>query len=265
MDTVWVLGILLLIVGTILFFVQRAQRQRAFSLKSARSVTVAELQQLASDIASEIGGGHWRDYIKLNGMIRCDRPLTSELKQEPCVYYKMSVSREYEETVTKRDRHGNPVKETNRGSETISSNQRSVAFYLEDATGRIEVNPEGAQLDSIKALEDFQPEGAGRMIAYGGFSLVVGAPDSHRRTLGYRYRESILSINQRVLVVGMFSDHGGYLRIQKPTDSANTFLVSLKDEETLTKAADNGAQSALYGMIACLGLGALLVLFALVK
>lgn len=264
MDVLWVLGILSLVGGGMLFWVHRAQRQRAKSLQSARSVTVAELQHLASEIASEIGGGNWRDYVKLNGVIRCDQPLISELRQEPCVHYQMSVTREYEETVTQRDSQGNTGQTTNRGSETVSSNKRSVPFYLEDSTGRIDVNPEGAQIATIKTLEDFRPEAAGGMIAYGGFSLVLGDPPSgRRRTLGYRYREAVLPIGQRAVVVGMMSDHGGHLTVQKPTHLENKFIISLKDEEALAKEADISAKQAFYGMVAGLGVGVVLILMAL--
>lgn len=198
----------------ILFFGQRRQRQRVRSLQLAHEVTVAELQQLAADIASEIGGGNWRDYIKLNGVIRYDHPLVSELKQALCVHYQMSVTREYEETVSKEDCEGKTVRETQRGSATVASNRRSVPFYLEDATGRIEVDPDGSNPDTIKALEDFRPEEAGGMIAYGQFSRVVESSSGDRRTLGYRYREAILPVDQQAIVVGMLSDRGGRLILQ---------------------------------------------------
>ena len=40
-------GIILLVIGVSLFFVQKQQRHRARSVQLARSVTVAELQRLA--------------------------------------------------------------------------------------------------------------------------------------------------------------------------------------------------------------------------
>jgi hypothetical protein len=264
MKNMGILGVLLLIAGVVLFFVERFHRGRATSLKAARSVTVAELQSLSTAIASEIGGGNWRDYIKLTGMIRCERPLISELKQEPCVHYQMSVTREYEETVTKQDSQGKTYKDTERGSESVSSNKRSVPFFLEDSTGRIEVNPDEANIDTVKILDDFRPEQeAGGMISYGGFSLVLSNSGGNRRTLGYRYREAILPVGQRAVVVGMMSDHSGSLIIQKPTHSERQFIISLKDEENLTKSAESNAKASFYSMVACFGLGALLLVIAL--
>ena len=149
MGVLIVLGILLLIIGVILFFVQRYQRQKSMSIRLARSGSVAELQHLSKEIGAEIGPGNWREYVKLTGQIRCDRPLTAELTQEPCVYYTMRVTREYEETVRKQDNEGKSYQETQRGSDTVSSNERSIPFNLTDATGQINVNPDGAAFDTV--------------------------------------------------------------------------------------------------------------------
>ena len=257
-----VLGVILLISGGGLFFVQKRQRGKALSLRTARAVTVAEVQRLAGEIAGEIGGGSWQDYVKLTGTIRCDRPLTSELKQETCVHYRMQVNREYEETVTKRDSEGNTQRETRRGSETVSSNQRSVPFHLADQTGQIEVNPDGAAIETVKILDEFrQEQAAAGMISFGGFSLNLGSSQGNRRrTLGYRYTESILPTDRQVLVVAMVSDQTGHLVLQKPVQPQHQFIISLKTEAELARVTQRNTQLSFYGMIGCLALGILLVL-----
>jgi hypothetical protein len=71
-----IVGIILLIISGILFWVQRNQKQKIFSIKSARKVTAAELNETASGVAAEIGGGSWRDYVKVWGKIQVDEPPT---------------------------------------------------------------------------------------------------------------------------------------------------------------------------------------------
>lgn len=110
-----VVGLVFLVIGAVLFFVQKSERHKAFSIRSAQTVTTSELAHLAGEIAKEIGGGSWQDYVKVSGMIECDRPILSELRQEPCVYYTMTVIREYEETVTQKDSSGKARTETRRG------------------------------------------------------------------------------------------------------------------------------------------------------
>ena len=176
------------------------------------------------------------------------------------------MTREYEETVTKQDSQGRSYRDTQRGSETIASTVRSVSFYLEDSTGRIEVNPDGAQIETVKVLNEFrQGQAAGGMISYGGFSLVMGSQTSNRRTLGYRYSESILPVDQRVFILGMMSDSSGSLILQKPIKSQHPFIISLKDEETLTADAGNSAKTAFYGMLGCLTMGIVLLVIGLLQ
>ncbi len=269
MTVLIVFGVILLITGGILFFVQKHHRGKAFSLRMAHPATVAELQRLSGEIATEIGGGNWQDYVKLTGTVRCDgqglalgrRPLISELKQEACVHYTMSVSREYEETVTRQDSNGKSHKETRRGSEMVASNQRSIPFYLQDRTGYIEVNPDGAAIETVKILDEFRQEQfASGTLSYGDFSLSLGRSDGNRRTLGYRYTESILPIDRQVLVVAMVSDQTGNLVLQKPSEKQYQFMISLKTEAELARVTARNAQLSRYSMLGCLGMGILMLI-----
>ncbi len=259
-----VFGLIFLVISAVIFFVRKNQMHRLRSFRLAEKATVAELQQLAGAVAQEIGGGSWEEYVKLTGMIHCDQPLLSELREEPCVYYRMTVTREYEETVTKTDEEGKSYRETQRRSEVVSDNQRSIPFYLEDATGMIEVNPEGADLETISILDDFRTElDSGGMISYGNFSLALGDGGGGRRTLGYRYSESIVPIDRRALIVGIADDRNGHICLQQQVGVNRPFIVSLKDEETLTKTTSKNIQLAFYGMVASGGLGLCLIIIGL--
>ena len=262
-----IIGCLLIIIGGVLVWVQKHQKTKAFSIKSARTATAAELNTTAREIAEEIGGGNWRDYIKIWGAVQTDQPLISELKQAACVYYSTAVLREYEETITEKDAKGNPVRKTRRGSETISSNQQSLPFLLQDATGQIAVNPDGAAIEAVSILNQFCPgEATGGMLSFGRFSLTLGnAQFNHgRRTLGYRYMESILPPGRNILVIGAVSDQTGSLVLGKPLQRGQKFIISLKTDEELTLTAERNAKKAFYGMIACLGIGGVLILMELI-
>jgi hypothetical protein len=116
----------------------------------------------------------------------------------------------------------------------------------------------------IILLNDFRPDPAvGGMITYGKFSLLLGNTGGQRRTLGYRYSESILPVDRRALVVGLISDSSGSLILQKPTQAQQQFIISLQDDETLAKSADNNAKLAFYSMLVCVGLGLLFVVLGL--
>lgn len=263
-----VFGLILIGVSVALFFVRKHQASKALSIKSARPVCVAELKQIAHEVATEIGGGSWRDYVKVYGTIECDRPLTSELKQLPCVYYTMSVKRSYETIETRKDENGKLVRNVQRRSETLASNRQSVPFVLKDRNGdKVAVHPDGAAIETVKVLSDFQPERPHQgMISYGSFSRTVSRMSRpENKTLGYEYSESILPIDRPVLIVGMVSDATGDLVLQKPAASDQRYIISLKSDEELVAQADQSAKYASIGMIGCGGVGLILLLVGLVS
>ncbi|MGY6528965.1 MAG: E3 ubiquitin ligase family protein [Cyanobacterium sp.] len=260
-----VFGFILVAIALILFFIKQAQVKSHGSLLSARLTNIQELQSTCEAITQEIGGRNWRDYVKLWGKIRVDEPLMSEIRQEPCVYYRILVQREYEEKVRSQDSEGKTTEKIVRKSETITQNQRSTPFILEDKTGAITINPQDAKFDTIKTLDEFRTEQpAGGMLQFGNFSFLLRNDGYNTHTLGYRYQEFILPINREVLVLGNASDETGELRITKPTDN-QPFLVSLKTEEELKSDYLNNQNALKYGMIGCLFLGVILILIDLVS
>ncbi|MBD2257877.1 E3 ubiquitin ligase family protein [Pseudanabaena sp. FACHB-2040] len=259
-------GIILLTVGVVLYFVKRRQQNRAMSLKSARKVSAAELQSTARAVADEIGGGDWRDYVKLWGEISVEKPLLSDLKQQPCVYYEFTVQREYEETVRQKNADGEMETRTQRGTEVLSSHSQSIPFYLHDGSGKVWVEPEEADIETVEVVNEFQPgEPGGGLLSYGRFkrTLSVGFGTSDRRTLGYRYRESVLPVGRSVLVVGSAGDQRNEIAIAKPLTATQHFIISLKPDEALTQAAERNSKWASWSMIGCLSSGLLLTLIGL--
>ncbi|AFZ47208.1 hypothetical protein Cyast_1243 [Cyanobacterium stanieri PCC 7202] len=255
-----IFGFIIVAIALILFFVKQAQTKSHSSVLLARFTDVQELESTCQAITEDIGGGNWRDYVKLWGKITIDEPLISEMKQEPCVHYRMLVQREYEEKVRSQDSEGKTVEKTVRKSETITQNQRSIPFILEDKTGAITINPEDAKFDTIKILDEFRPEQpAGGMLQFGNFSFLVRNNNYHTRTLGYRYQEFILPIHREVLIVGNVSDETGSLKITKPMDN-QPFLISLKTEEELNSDYQKNQNILKYSMISCFVIGFILIL-----
>ena len=259
-----IFGGILIVIGIILFFVQKNYSTKLQSIRLATSATVAELQSIASEIAGEIGSGNLREYVKVRGIIRSDRPLISELKQQPCVHYTMRVVREYEEQVTTRDSEGKTRRETRRNSETVSSNSQSIPFTLEDKSGKLLVDSNGANIDTVQILDEFRQENSGgSSISFGALTLSIGSGGG-RRTIGYRYTESILPCDREVLIIGTAADDRSQLTLRKPTQSDKKFIISLKSEEELAKSTANAVKGFLYGAIACLAGGGILLVLGLI-
>ncbi|MFN4270149.1 MAG: E3 ubiquitin ligase family protein [Thermosynechococcus sp.] len=259
-----VLGGFLLIVAIALFLVQRHHRLKLRSLKLATSSTTADLHYLQQQVAQEIGSGSLREYVKVCGQIVADQPLISALKQVPCVHYRMRVSREYEEDVSETDSEGHTRWRTERRSTTISSNSQTIPFRLRDRYGEIEVDPRGADIETIQVLDEFRPANNTARLAFGSFQVNVGSLTfGSGNTIGYRYQEWITPVDRQVLVVGMASDETGTLRIERPAAKGQQFFVSLKSEDRLTQDIRRALLYSTLGTAACSGLGILLILLAL--
>ena len=266
-------GFIFIAVGAVLWWVQRRQQNRCSQLKLARACQAAELETTATAVAKEIGGGDWRDYVWLRGTPNAETPLTSDLKQLSCVCYTTTVVREYEETVREKDSDGRVTSRTQRGSETVSEYSQRIPFDLVDSSGQVRVEPEGAKIEAVEVLNEFRPDSpTGGMLSYGSFSLALGSDrgQGNRRTLGYRYRETVLPLDRPVLVVGTASDRlaqeghrTGTIVLEQPTRADQPYIITLKSHEAITKSVDQSAKTAFWSMVGCLGVGVVLLVAAI--
>lgn len=263
-----IIGLVLMVIGVILIFVQKGQKARAGHITLVETSTCADLAQSCQDVAGEIGPGSFRADAEVKGTIEPAQELRSEIRGEPCIYYHTRVEREYEEDDWETDSEGRRKRVTHRRSEVMSDTERREKFYVRDATGRVLVNPEGAALDPLEIVEEFQPGGPsedGALLRFGNFSLSLGGMlGGNRRTLGYRYQEWIVPINRQVYVLGQATDSSGELCIERPTEGDKSFIISLKSEEQLLAAAKGSARWAGLSAGILLAVGAVLLVVGLI-
>lgn len=207
------------------------------AMRTVDTLPAAELHDLCQKVAAELGAGSFRQAAEVKGIIRCDAPLRSQLAGVDCVYFDAKVTQEYEETYTTTDNQGKRVRRTRRGSEVMSRATSAVPFFVEDASGRMEVHPEGAEFIAESVASRFDTSHADRStLSFGQFSLNLTSAATGRRVLGYRYEESAIPLQRDIYVLGEASDGEGRLRIQKP-EAKLPFLISLKSEAQLTESA----------------------------
>lgn len=230
-------------VAVVLFFVGKGQGKKALDIASTETSTAAGLAREAGEVAAEIGPGSFTKIAELKGTIASEAPLKAEMSGSACVWYRSTVTREYEESYTERDSDGKTRSGTRRGSETVSSNERRISFMVRDETGSVEVDPEGASLDGVQVLSRFEQGDVGPAIAIGGFRLSLGALTGGRRTIGYKLEERALLLGTRIYVLGEARDDGGRLRVSKPAAKGGRFIISSKSEEQLLASAKTGSRT----------------------
>jgi hypothetical protein len=167
--------------------------------------------------------------VEVKGTLRCEGPLQSEMARESCACYFSRVTREYV-------RSSGPSSDDSPGShhtrqtasETLSEIVRAVPFFVEDGTGRVEVHPQGSEVDAKEVVDRFEPS------ASPGFAL-GGVPvpfDEEANTLGYRYTESVLPVDSPVYVLGVVREGGGGIGAgPEPVDAPVEELPLMKGGE----------------------------------
>jgi hypothetical protein len=243
-------GILLLIVALICYFIARSQAGKLKAMNAADTYTAQMLSDLHSRVTAALGGEALAQPCEVEGVIESDAPLNTPLSNTACVAYTYQVSREYEEDVTSTDSEGKQVTRTERGSESLESEDRRVNFWVRDATGRALVIPDNADLDLVEITNRFEAASSP------GFA--------RRRDLGRRSVEQALAVGTRVYVLGCAVDYQGQPAIgRSPKESKARFMISRRSERELTQSAASWSRN-LYYAAAGLGIvGLLLIVFGL--
>jgi hypothetical protein len=244
---------------------------RASALAKARQIgavagrTAGELAEMARTIAGQLGPGAYNEVVALRGTIECAAPLAAEISGTACVHYRTRVEREYEERYTEFDEaRKEHVHKTRRARETVASATRGCPFVLRDATGTIDVLPDGATIDDEQTVSRFEPDpgpvAVGACLSLGGFTLTLGAPQGEgTRTLGYHLQEHVLPVGRDVYVLGQATDAEGRLAIHKPNTADAAFVISPRSREALLQSTASSAKGFYVAAIVCFVLGAGLI------
>ena len=186
------------------------------------------MRQTQTTDASGISAYSPGSTVEVKGTLRCESPLHSEMAEESCACYISRVTREFvRSSGSSSDDTPGSHHSRQTGSETLSKNARAVPFFVEDSTGRVEVHPQGAEVDAEKVVDRFEPS------ASTGFTL-GGDPvpfDEDANTLGYRYTESVLPIDSPVYVLGVVREDGGIGASPGPVDAPVEELPVMKGGE----------------------------------
>jgi hypothetical protein len=223
-----IVAIILLIIAVICFFVGRSQAGRLSAMNAADTYTAQLLTDIHTRVTGTLGADALAQACEVEGVIDCDAPLSGPVSGTTCVAYSYTVTREYEEDVTKKDEKGKVTTSTERRSETVQSEDRRVNFWVRDATGRTLVCPDGAELDLAETGDRYDAArkgGAGRT-----------------RTLGHKHVEQSLPVGAKVYVLGCAVDHEGRPMVGcSPRDKNLQFIISRRSERELAKSASSTA------------------------
>src|SRR5688500_6740534 len=148
-----VLGLLVLAVAGGLWWFASQRLADATVMLGTKVMTVGDLATRARDVDG------FRRTVALKGSLTSEEPLTAELSGERCAQVLTRVSRRYEETFERMER-GRTVREHRTGTELLSELRRVAPAALDDGTGSLPLDLEGATVELRKVVDRFEPDGA---------------------------------------------------------------------------------------------------------
>jgi hypothetical protein len=232
--------------GVLLYFRNRTKRKSAL------------MSQTETSNASEVGGITPGTLVEVKGTLRCEEPLTSEMAEKECAYYSSTVTREY--LRPDYDDDDNDVG-SDRRTEIIAQNVQFAPFMVEDDSGFVGVHAEGAEVDARQVVNRFDRNvGNEGTFSLGGMTVNLGGGE---RTIGYRYTETILPVDEPVYVLGTVQD-GGTIGAPRSGDKDHRFVVSHRSEEAHTQSLGQTALWLGVGGMGAIVLGIILLVIGVI-
>jgi hypothetical protein len=264
-----IIGVVLFAVSGGLMYYRKTTLEKVMNIKYHETTTANDVHDTYASIAESLGTGNYSEIVELSGVCNTDSPLVAEHSRQKVVYFKATISREYETQVQETDSNGNTRWVTRRSTETVSENEQSVPFYIDDNSGKtIRVEMNGADKYTQQSVNRFERDiSEDYMRLHQGtswgdqiMSFVSNTNYNQSNTLGYRFVEEIIPLGVRLYVLGEASDRNGELAVLKPRDKEKTFIVSVKSETELLESIEGNAKYSLWGAIGAgvIGIGAIL-------
>jgi len=246
-EAVSVFGLVLIGGALLLVYFAKRSTTRAQLMATTETKRLADVLNLIKEIRTDLPGESESGYVEfceLKGKLVTDAPVQGELSGHEVAIYETRVTRVFETRRERRDANGNVNVTWHKSSETLSSNRREAEVFLDDGSARVRLIPSGAELALDKVVDRFEPPNAVEHNHHGGFALRAGSfslsltgtrHGDSRRTLGYRFQESVLPLDSEVYVLAEIADTSDGALIRKPTESEAPFVVSLKTEAELIR------------------------------
>ena len=194
------------------------------------SVRARRKQRLIDDIPTCKTAGVFIGLVEVKGTAESEQPLTSFLAEQACVHFSYRVTEEWRRMVTETytDSEGRTQTRTRMqtGWDTVAHGSESTEFYLQDDTGLLQIQPNGAEIDAARIFS--RTCGGSDPLYYGkGPSNSVYGSTGKRR-----FVENAIPLHRNIYVMGASRLRKDVVAPEIAKDpQAPLFLISVKSEE----------------------------------
>ncbi len=121
------------------------------------SLHACRRRRLIDNLPTSKTQGVFIGLVELKGTAQCEQRLTSFLAEIACIYYDFEVEERWSRLVTETEGDGRggtrTVTRRESGWTTVAGQTDSMAFFLQDDTGRVLVRPAGARIEALGVFD----------------------------------------------------------------------------------------------------------------
>jgi hypothetical protein len=189
-------------------------------------------RRLIGNLPTSKAQGVFIGLVELSGTVECENPMRSELAGEACVSYNYTVSEQWRRTVQEEytDEKGNRRTRTRveSGWTVVASGGHQIPFYLEDDTGVVLVQPQGAEIRHRQVFQELC--GPMNPLYYGKGPALAIADSTMVRT----FSEYALPLHQKIFAVGQSRERQDMVAPELAHDkNAPLYLLTVESEQQL--------------------------------
>ncbi len=260
-----VFGIILIAIAIFLYFRKKKLEDKLLNIKYFDKVDIKSAVENCISVSTELGSGYYSQMVKVVAVAKMDEPILGEFSNKECVYYEVSAEHRFERKQETRDQNGRVRTNWVAGTSSIGTARVGGEFWLVDKSGeKLDIDIEGADMTLVDAVSDFKSTRRSVDFSFGSYN-----PESSRnvRSKGYSITESNIPVGKQLFVIGELHDRDGAPKISKPQDDEadNPFIVSTVSEDKVIGKIEGKAKMMIFGAIACLIGGLILIGMELFK
>ena len=210
-------------------------------------------RRLIDNLPTSKTSGVFIGFVELKGTAESAGPLTSYLAEQSCVHYAWTVEEHWSRTVTttETDSKGNTriVTRHESGWTQVAKGGETIPFYLQDDSGVILIQPDGAKIEPAKIFDETCSPGD--PLYYGKGPATAVMDSDHRR----RFVEMGIPLKAELYIVGQSRERQDIVAPEIAADEhAPMFLISMRSEEQVSRGMKWGARGwTVFGFIAAVG------------
>ncbi|MGM0601056.1 MAG: GIDE domain-containing protein [Candidatus Rifleibacteriota bacterium] len=164
--------------------------------------------------------------VEVKGKLVIEEPLLSPFTKRKCVFYHSTVVDEVRKVYMSEGRKRQRIYHS-----TSTDERSNDIFFIEDDTGKIQVDPEGFEIDSRTVLNKKESKPGEKGLNFGTIFKPYG-----EKIIAVITKEKILPVGQKAYAIGELFVSGSKIFIGSDPLKEKTCFISTKSEEFLVSS-----------------------------